>query len=112
MHVESVHCSHLRIGCAHLEVAVKAARSLLLSPSRQYCSALLGLSRAGCALQCYHGHAAVQAVLWNATMAMPQAVIDRMAPATVYSSSENLKHFVLECLVYDDLRARCVAFPS
>jgi hypothetical protein len=40
---------------------------------------------------------------------MRQAVIGRTGTS---QNVEDLKHFVLECPVYDDLRARCVAFPS
>jgi hypothetical protein len=45
----------------------------------------------------------------NAALAMRQAIVRRTGTS---QDVEDLKHFCMECPVYDDLRARCMAFSS
>jgi hypothetical protein len=45
----------------------------------------------------------------DATLAMRQAVLARTGSS---AHVEDLKHFLLECPVYDNIRAECVAFPT
>jgi hypothetical protein len=45
----------------------------------------------------------------DATPALRQAVLGRTGTS---DNVEDLKHFVFECPVYDDLRARCSALPA
>ena len=77
----------LRIGCAHLEVE-RGRKGRQVPRAERLCRLCSGE---------------------DATLAMRQAVVSRTGTS---QNVEDLKHFVLECPVYDDLRARCVAFPS
>jgi hypothetical protein len=45
----------------------------------------------------------------DATLAMRQAILARTGSS---ARVEDLKHFMLECPVYDNIRAACVAFPT
>jgi hypothetical protein len=76
----------LRIGCAHLEVQQgRVSRAPRESRLCRLCSGE------------------------DAPLAVKQAVLARTGTS---QNVEDLKHFVLECPVYDDLRARCAALPA
>jgi sorting nexin-29 len=77
----------LRIGCAHLEVQEGRVRGRVPRDSR-LCRLCSGD---------------------DTTLAITQAVLARTGTT---QNVEDLKHFVLECPVYDDLRARCDALPA
>jgi hypothetical protein len=80
--------AQLRIGWAHLEVEQGHKRRPKVP--REACL---------CRLCCGD----------DATVAMRQAVLARTGSS---AHVEDLKHFLLECPVYDDIRAACAAFPS
>jgi hypothetical protein len=77
----------LRVGCAHLEVE-QGRKGHQAPRAERLCRLCSGE---------------------DASLAMRQAVIARTGTS---QNVEDLKHFVLECPVYDDLRTRCAAFPS
>lgn len=76
----------LRIGCAHLEVQQgRVSRAPRVSRLCRLCSSE------------------------DAPLATRQAVLARTGTS---QNVEDLKHFIVECPVYDDLRARCAALPA
>jgi sorting nexin-29 len=79
--------AQLRIGCAHLEVE-QGRKSRLAVP------------RAGRLCRLCSGE--------DAPLSHRLAITERTGSA---QNVEDIKHFVLECPVYDDLRAACPAFP-
>lgn len=76
----------LRVGCAHLEV--QQGRASRVPRESRLCRLCSGE---------------------DAPPAVKQAVLSRTGTA---ENVEDLKHFVLECPVYDDLRACCDALPA
>jgi hypothetical protein len=80
--------AQLRIGYAHLEVEQGRKRRPVVPRAERICKVCSGD---------------------DATLAHRQAVLSRTGSST---NVEDLKHFVLECPAYDDLRAACPAFPS
>lgn len=79
--------SQLRTGCAHLEVD-QGRQGRRVERHSRLCRLCSGP---------------------DATPALRQAVLARTGTS---DNVEDLKHFVLECPVYDDLRARCSALPA
>ena len=79
--------SQLRTGCAHLEVE-QGRQGRRLERHRRLCRLCSGP---------------------DADPAARQAVLARTGTS---DNVEDLKHFVLECPVYDALRARCPALPA
>ena len=77
----------LRVGCAHLEVE-QGRKGRRVPRAERLCRLCSGE---------------------DASLAMRQAVIGRTGSS---QNVEDLKHFVLECPVYDDLRERCPVFPA
>jgi hypothetical protein len=80
--------AQLRIGYAHLEVEQGRKRRPVVPRAERICKVCSGD---------------------DATLSHRQAVLSRTGSS---STVEDLKHFVLECPAYDDLRAACPAFPS
>lgn len=80
--------AQLRIGYAHLEVEQGRRRRAAVPRGERVCMLCSGE---------------------DATLSMRLAVVSRTG---TNHNVEDLKHFVLECPVYDDLRATCPAFPG
>ncbi len=80
--------AQLRIGYAHLGVEQGRKRRPMTPREQRLCKLCCGE---------------------DALLSRRQLVVARTGQA---DNVEDLKHFVLECPVYDDLRAACVAFPS
>jgi hypothetical protein len=81
--------AQLRIGSAHLEVEQGRKRRVSVPRADHLCRLCCGE---------------------DATLSHRRAVLARARTGTS-SNVEDLKHFMLECPVYDDLRAACPAFP-
>lgn len=79
--------AQLRIGCAHLEVEQGRKRRPEVPRQDRLCRLCSGE---------------------DATLARRSAVLSRTGTSR---NVEDLKHFLLECPVFDDLRAACPAFP-
>jgi sorting nexin-29 len=79
--------AQLRIGSAHLEIEQGRKRRVSVPRADRLCRLCCGE---------------------DATLAHRQAVLARTRTSR---NVEDLKHFLLECPVYDDLRAACPAFP-
>ena len=79
--------AQLRIGSAHLEIEQGRKRRVSVPRADRLCRLCCGE---------------------DATLAHRQAVLARTGTSR---NVEDLKHFLLECPVYDDLRAACPAFP-
>jgi hypothetical protein len=80
--------SQLRIGWAHLEIDQGRKRRPTVPRAQRLCRLCCGE---------------------DATLARRQTVRARTGVA---AHVEDLKHFILECPVYDDMRAACAAFPA
>ena len=80
--------AQLRIGWAHLEVEQGRKRRPKVPREARLCRLCSGD---------------------DATLAMRQAVLARTGCS---AHVEDLKHFLLECPVYDDIRVACAAFPT
>jgi hypothetical protein len=80
--------AQLRIGCAHLEVEQGRKRRPKIPRQARLCQLCSGV---------------------DATHARRSAVLARTG---TNMNVEDLKHFLLECPVYDDLRAACPAFTA
>jgi hypothetical protein len=80
--------AQLRVGYAHLEVEQGRKRRPVTPRARRTCKLCSGE---------------------DAQLSSRQRVLLRTGRS---DNVEDLKHFVLECPVYDDLRAACVVFPS
>jgi hypothetical protein len=80
--------AQLRIGWAHLEVEQGRKRRPKVPREARLCRLCSGD---------------------DAALAMRQAVLARTGSS---ARVEDLKHFLLECPVYDDIRAACAAFPT
>jgi hypothetical protein len=80
--------AQLRIGSAHLEVEQGRKSRNPVPRANRLCRLCSGE---------------------DATLSYRQAVLARTGTS---NNVEDLKHFVLECPVYDDLRASCPAFPD
>jgi len=79
--------AQLRVGSAHLEVEQGRKRRVSVPRADRLCRLCSGE---------------------DATLAHRRAALARTGTS---SNVEDLKHFMLECPVYDDLRAACPAFP-
>jgi hypothetical protein len=80
--------AQLRVGWARLEVDQGRQRRPVVPRSQRLCRLCCGE---------------------DVPLALRQAVLARTGTA---DNVEDLKHFVAECPVYDDLRAHCQAFPA
>jgi hypothetical protein len=80
--------AQLRIGCAHLEVEQGRKRRPAVPRQDRLCK------------------------LCSAEGAPQERQVAVLARTGSSSNVEDLKHFLLECPAYDDLRAVCPAFPA
>jgi hypothetical protein len=80
--------AQLRIGCAHLEVEQGRKRRPAVPRQDRLCK------------------------LCSVTGAPQECQVAVLARTGSSSNVEDLKHFLLECPAYDDLRAVCPAFPA
>jgi sorting nexin-29 len=79
--------AQLRVGSAHLEVEQGRKRRVSVPRAERLCRLCSGE---------------------DVSLSVRQAIVARTGTS---DNVEDLKHFVLECPVYDDLRATCPAFP-
>jgi len=79
--------AQLRVGSAHLEVEQGRKRRVSVPRAERLCRLCSGE---------------------DVSLSVRQAIVARTGTS---DNVEDLKHFMLECPVYDDLRATCPAFP-